>query len=179
MGRRGPPRTPTRLKLIRGCPSGRRKLPKGEATPEVVRGAIPPVSMTDAGKEVWAEMVPRLEELGLFTVLDGNAFRRYCELTARWNAAAKKIQDTGQTHIPIFHEQTPEQKAAGERPKLKYLQELPESIEFRRLPGDLLRLEQQFGMTPAARAAISVFPISQDAPEDIDEFLFAGDYGES
>jgi P27 family predicted phage terminase small subunit len=147
--------------------------------PEVVTGSVPPIGMTQAGKTIWSEMVPRLEELGLFTVLDTHAFQRYCELTARWNSAARKLQETGQTHLPIFHEQTPEQRAAGDRPKLKYLQELPESIEFRRLPGELLRLEQQFGMTPAARAAISVFPQSKDVPEDIESFLFGGDGGDA
>lgn len=134
--------------------------------------------MTDGGKAIWYEIAPRLEQLGLFTELDGYAFRRYCELMARWGAAARKIQETGQTHVPIFHEQTPEQRAAGERPKLKYLQELPENIEFRRLPGELLRLEQQFGMTPASRAAISVLPKSKEAPSDIQAFLYGGDYGE-
>lgn len=179
MGRRGPPKTPTKLKLLRGMPSGKKNIPKGEAMPEVVKGSEPPRDMTAGGKAIWHELAPRLEELGLFTVLDGNAFRRYCELTARWGAAAKKLQETGQTHVPIFHEQTPEQRAAGERPKLKYLQELPESIEFRRLPGELLRLEQQFGMTPASRAAISVLPKSKDAPNDIQKFLYGGDYGEA
>lgn len=179
MGRRGPPKTPTKLKLLRGFPGGKKTIPKGEPLPEVLHGTTPPADMTDEGKAIWRELAPKLEDLGLFTTLDGFAFRRYCELMARWGVAAKKIRETGQTHIPIFHEQTPEQRAAGERPKLKYLQELPESIEFRRLPGELLRLEQQFGMTPASRAAISVIPKSKDAPNDIQKFLYGGDYGEA
>lgn len=178
MGRRGPPRTPTKLKLLRGCPSGKRNLPKGEPLPELVHGAVPPSGMTEAGKAIWAELTPKLEALGLFSVLDSNPFRRYCELMARWNVAARRIQETGQTHVPIFHEQTEAQKAAGEKPKLKYIQELPESIEFRRLPSDLLRLEQQFGLTPASRAAISIIPQSKDAPSDIQAFLYGGDLSE-
>lgn len=147
--------------------------------PEVIKGSAPPPGMSDGAKKVWEELVPKLEELGLFSVLDGNPFRRYCELTARWNNAARKIQETGQTHLPIFHELTPEQRQRGDKPKLKYLQELPESIEFRRLPGELLRLEQQFGLTPASRASISVMPASKDAPSDLEAFLYGGDYGET
>lgn len=178
MGRRGPPRTPTKLKLLRGCPSGKKNIPKGEAQPEVLHGTTPPADMTEPGKVIWRELAPKLEELGLFTTLDGFAFRRYCELMARWGAASRRIQETGQTHVPIFHELTEAQRVAGERPKLKYLQELPESIEFRRLPSELLRLEQQFGMTPASRAAINILPKSKDAPNDIQKFLYGGDYGE-
>lgn len=172
MGRRGPPKTPTALKLLRGCPSGTRKLTKGEPKPEVIKGANPPAEMTEDAKLIWLDLAPKLEELGLFTVLDTNPFRRYCELMARWGKAARKIQETGQTHVPIFHELSPEQRQRGEKPKLKYLQELPESIEFRRLPGELLRLEAQFGLTPASRAAISVMPKSKDAPTDIESFLY-------
>jgi P27 family predicted phage terminase small subunit len=165
---------------MRGLPSGKKNIPKGEAQPQVLNGAEPPIEMTPSGKAIWHELTPKLEALGLFTELDTFAFRRYCELMARWSAASKKIQETGQTHVPIFHEQTDEQRARGDRPKLKYLQELPESIEFRRLPGELLRLEAQFGLTPAARAAISIIPKSKNAPTDIQSFLYgSGDYGEA
>lgn len=174
MGRRGPPKTPTALKIMRGCPSGRNKLPKGEAKPELVKGSVPPDGMSLEGKAVWEQVAPKLEELGLLSVLDGFPFRRYCELMARWLAASRKITESGQTHLPIFHNLTDEERAAGVRPKLKYLQELPEAIEFRQLPEKLLKLEQQFGMTPASRAAIQVLPNSKNAPTDIESFLYGG-----
>lgn len=174
MGRRGPAKTPTALKILRGIPGGRSKLTKGEAKPEVINGTPPPQELSEDGKAIWRELAPRMEELGLLSVLDTNPFRRYCEMMGRWARASRKIQETGQTHVPIFHELTPEQRQRGEKPKLKYIQELPESLEFRRLPGELLRLEGQFGLTPASRAAISVLPKSKDAPSDIHAFLYSG-----
>lgn len=172
MGRRGPPKTPTALKILQGVPSGVRKLTKGEPKPELLTGAQPLAEMSADGQKLWSEIVPKLEELGLFSVLDQQPFRRYCELLARWGKAQRKLNETGQTHVPIFHEQTPEERAAGLKPRLRYLQELPESIEFRRLTPMLLKLEQQFGMTPAARAAISVLPKSKNAPDNLAAFLY-------
>jgi len=172
MGRRGPPKIPTTLKLLRGCPSGVRKLPRGEPKPPLVTDNTAPEFLSPAAQSIWTELVPKLETLGLFTVLDRNAVGRYCELSARWLIASKRIAETGKTHVPVFHEQTDEDRAAGTPPRLKYIQELPESLEMRRLPGELLRLEQQFGMTPAARASISILPPTAGKPNDLDDFLF-------
>lgn len=172
MGKRGPPKKPTELKLLQGCPGGRSKLPKGEVKPQVIKDTDAPAELTDGARAVWEDMVPRLKRLNLFTELDVNTFRRYCELYARWINAANRLKQTGQTHVPIFHERTAAEIRNNVPMRLHYLQELPESIEFRKLPNELLRLEQQFGMTPAARASINVNTAPIDSKGGIKDFLY-------
>jgi len=172
MGRRGPPKKPTELKILQGAPGGRSKLPKGEVKPVVIKDTDPPADLSVAAKNIWTDMVPRLQRLNLFTELDVHTFRRYCELYARWIAAANRIQQSGQTHVPIFHERSEAEIRVNAPMRLRYLQELPESVEFRQLPKELLRLEQQFGMTPAARASINVTPQKKGEQNEVFEFLF-------
>jgi P27 family predicted phage terminase small subunit len=166
---------PTALKLARGCPSGERKLPKGEAKPEVVKGVPPYKDMSDGAKAVWAELTPKLEVLGLLTEIDLQSFRRYCDMQARWLSCAAKLKETDKTFVPVFAPQTPEEIAAGLRPQLRFMQELPESIEYRRLLPQLIKLEAQFGLTPASRASISILPPSKNKPVDLEGFLFTHD----
>ena len=166
---------PTALKLARGCPSGERKLPKGEPKPEVVKGVPPYFDMSDEAKAVWGELTPKLEVLGLLTEIDLQSFRRYCDMQARWLKCSQKLKETDKTHVPVFAPQTPEEIAAGLRPQLRFMQELPESMEYRRLLPQLVKLEAQFGLTPASRASISVLPPSKNAPVDLEDFLFAND----
>lgn len=157
------------------------KLAKFEPKPKKLTNTKPPRDLNPDAKKAWRMMAPRLEALGLFTELDVNTFRRYCEMLARWlHCSAKLNSNNWQTHIPIFHEQTPQEIEARIKPRLKYLQELPESVEYRQLPRELLRLEQQFGMTPAARAAINVLAPGGGAKRksEVKDFLY-GTSGEA
>lgn len=184
MGLRGPPKKPTELKLLQGVPGGQSKLNKGEVKPRKLNNTRPPKDLAPDAKKVWRVMAPRLEELGLFTELDINTFRRYCELYARWLQCSEMLRSRNwQTHVPIFHEQTPQELAlyAAARtpeerarlgPRLKYLQETPESVEYRRLPAELLRIEQNFGMTPAARAAINIGPVGGKKKDQVRSWLY-------
>lgn len=175
MGKRGPPRKPTELKLLQGVPGGAHKLNKHEAKPQKLNGSKPSRELSPEAKKVWRRMAPKLEVLGLLTNLDVEAFGRYCELSARYSECVKRLRTNNwQRYLPVYHEQSLEEKAAGVKPRLKYLQELPDSVEFRRIPGELLRLEQHFGMTPASRSSLSVnfVPTGGQAKDDTDEFLF-------
>lgn len=174
MGRRGPPKKPTELKLLQGAPGGVSKLPRNEPKPPKVQDAKPPRELSSDGKKVWRSMAPKLEALGLLTVLDLPTFRRYCELSARYAWCVRRLERSEwNTHIDIFHEQSEEEIKAKVAPRLKYQQERVESIEFRRIPRELLRLEKEFGMTPASRASISPTegPRKKD-PSDVKEFLY-------
>lgn len=164
MGLRGPPKKPTELKMLQGIPGGKHKLTPDEPKPKRLRGSKPPEFLDQESRKVWRKFAPRLEALGLLTELDTQAFGRYCELYARWLKAGQVLKsNAGKTHVPIFHphsEEELQQMKANPNlkipPRLKYIQELPEAMEYRHLLGELLRLEMHFGMTPSSRSSISV-----------------------
>jgi len=79
MGRRGPPPTPRKIKLLRGT---FRKDRAPAQIPEPPRGAKPPSWLSTAAKKEWARMAPWLEDQGLLTKADEAAFATYCDLYA-------------------------------------------------------------------------------------------------
>ena len=72
MGRRGP----TVLKLMAGNP-GKRPLNKREPQP---RRTTPrcPAWLNKKAKTVWRRIVPELRDMGILTVVDGEALAAFC-----------------------------------------------------------------------------------------------------
>lgn len=164
MGHRGPPKTPTTLKVMRGIPGGKHKLTPNEPQPEVTSGAKPVVTLSPEAQEVWDRIVPQLEELKLLTKVDVNALTRYCDAFARWIKARDFLQEKGDVYA-IYHEQTPQEKKEGKKKLLKYMAQFPQVSIYATLSKELTRFEQQFGLTPAARAGLSIRP-PNDTPND-------------
>lgn len=155
MGLRGPPKKPTELKLLEGTPGGRHKLTPNEPRPEKLSGSRPPKQLSKEAKAVWRILAPKLETLGLLTTIDQNALLRYCDAFIRW-LQAKDFLDKNGFQYEIFCEQTPEDIKEGKAPKIKYMAQYPHVSIYMQLTKELTRLEQQFGMTPAARSSINV-----------------------
>lgn len=180
MGKRGPPRKPTELKLLQGTPGGKHKLPKNEVKPPAVRGVKPPRHLAPDVRKVWKGLAHRLETLGLLTEIDLHTFERLCIMHARLRVLYQNLVAANwQTFIPIFHDQSEAEKKAGAKPRLKYMQEHPYAVEYRQLSRDILKVEQQFGMTPAARASLGDVGVKIPGmgggdrdPSDVKGFLY-------
>lgn len=144
MGKRGPKPTPTALLKARG--SWRAKTRPNE--PQAGRG-VPTIPRDLAGpaKEIWRELAPALDAMGVLSTNDGAALARYCQTLADWRRLNRLIQRKGFT----FSTRT----TAG-HPTIKTR---PEVAVRKGLAGDLAKLEAQFGMTPAARAGLDVTAI--------------------
>lgn len=143
MGRRGPLPEPSALKAAKGNP-GKRQLVDGEpAPPSGVPN--PPPWITPAGLEVWNQLAPALVVMKVLTVVDVFAFGRYCELTARW-VELKKARDS-RGLAGWSHKQSKNSIIV-----------LPQGSEEKALMGELLRLEDHFGLTPSSRTRIRVQP---------------------
>ncbi len=141
MGRRGPPKKPTALKTAAGNP-GRRPLNKQEPKPERTRPACPRWLDADA-KACWRDLAPQLDRMGVLTKVDRNALSRYCRIWSRWKRAEQFIQKHGEAY-PL----------KDENGKVKYLQQFPQVATAHKAAILLLRLEQEFGLTPASRPNI-------------------------
>ena len=156
MGRRGPAKKPTTLKVLQGCPGGESKLPKNEPQPAKTRQAKPPFKLSKDESKIWRALAQKLESVGLLTVIDLNALSRYCQLYVKYHKAKTFLDAKDSFYYPIFHEQTDEEKAAGAPKRVKYLAQFPEVSIMLQLSKELRNIEAQFGMTPASRAGISV-----------------------
>ena len=141
MGRRGPPRTPTSMLKLRGSwRAGRRG---DEPKPPV---ACPPCPswLRPEAKKAWRSHSKQLAAARILTKLDIEALARYCQLLAKLREAEAAIAQ-GAYYV--------ERDADG---KIKAIHEIPQVARALAYSDALLRLEREFGLTPAARANLSV-----------------------
>jgi len=141
---------------------GRRKAREDPTHPDPKIG-IPrkPRGMSKHAGVVWREMVKQLSGLGVLTVVDGKALARYCELhVIVWDALGY-IAEHGAT-----------QDVTG-RYGTKTV-DVPQIKQVKDLSPQLLRLEEQFGLTPSARSRISIVPRASDADTALVEFFAEG-----
>lgn len=130
--------TPTSLKVIRGNP-GQRPINAAEPKPPPA-DITPPHGLSEEGLAIWNEMAPILLRMGVFTQADRILLTRYCLLQEQFAHVVRHVRENGMTQIT----------------QTGYSQLTAEGALFKTLPAELLKIEQQFGMTPASRSAIKV-----------------------
>lgn len=169
MGRRGPTKTPTKLLLLRGSRRGQDRA----AVASVTGGAPPPkdpplqppwVKANPGARSVWEALVPALQRMGLLDQVDAVAMGRYCLLVARWLECEEFITKHGHG-FPVYG--PPERDADGAvvvgedgKPvrQLVAVRSYPHVRQAGLLVGQLVVLERELGLTPAARARIATDP---------------------
>lgn len=128
--------TPTNLKILRGNP-GQRALNADEPIPPPASLA-PPRNLTGLALEKWEEMSELLLGMGVFTQADRHPLERYCLMYEQWTNLERHCREHGYTQIT----------STG------YSQITAEATLIKSLRSDMLSIERQFGMTPAARSTI-------------------------
>jgi P27 family predicted phage terminase small subunit len=144
MGKRGPPKTPTKILHLRG--SWRSKIRGGEPIPDKFLPDCP-AYLRPLAKEAWAILAQQLDNMGVLGATDVNALARYCQTWAKWRECEDFLAQHGPT-MPVRDE-------AG---KLVELKAWPQATLSLKLGDTLARLENQFGLTPAARAQLGKTP---------------------
>jgi len=124
-----------------------------------------PAWLDAVAKEAWNQLIPMLSAMGVLTRIDGNALVRYCRTWSRWRKAEAFIEQRGEVY-PIKDEQG----------QIRCVQQWPQVAIAHKLALTLLRMEQEFGMTPAARTRIQV-PLPPAEPDEFDKFLASGVIG--
>jgi len=142
MGKRGPAPTPTKILKMRGSwrADGRGEEP--EPSSEIIRC---PAWLSHEAKGVWKQTTELLDEMGILSNTDTNALARYCHMFVRWKEAEKFIEEHGEVYVV--------------RDKLEEIQSIrqyPQVVIAHKLALALLRLEQEFGLTPSARVGLTV-----------------------
>jgi P27 family predicted phage terminase small subunit len=138
MGRRGPAPTPTAILNARGSPRAGRN--KAEPKPE---SGLParPAGLSPAAAEVWDAM-SLIVAPGVLTRDNGQALARYCHGLLRWWKLAVWL-DTNEDTYTVKDQQG----------NIRHVRH-PNVITYEKLGRDLMRMEQEFGLTPAARTRV-------------------------
>jgi len=142
----GRPATPTAIKVLRGNP-GCRPINDAEPVPPPA-DMTPPDTLREIGIAKWMEVSSLLTRMGVFTAADRTTLERYCLLHEQFMEVVKHVREHGMTQIT----------------QTGYSQLTAEGSLFKTLPADLLKIEREFGMTPAARSSLKVQDAS--APAD-------------
>lgn len=151
MGKRGPAKKPTQLRVLEGN-RGHQKKNKKEPSPDP---KIPtcPKQLGRSAKAEWRRVAPAMYKLGLLTQVDRAAMAAYCDAYGRWIDAQTEIKEHGtiiesQNGFPI---QSPYLNVASGAWK------------------QMLAALREFGMTPASRASIEADPV--DPMEDLEDIV--------
>lgn len=147
MGKRGPARTPTPLlKLVGSNRVAEREHKEPKPTKAKPTSSI---NMSEAERHVFDQVFDFVSGMGLHAVTDGNALARYAKNVVLYNTLAAFCDKNGETYMQ--YEYT---KEGEKRPK--QMKRFPQSMQRNEVEMMLLRLEREFGLTPAARASLQV-----------------------
>ena len=162
MGKRGPKPTPTATLKLRGSTLVTRRREASEVqgpagTPD------PPDWLDDQARATWDHLLPMLEGMGVLTRIDGNALARYCRLWSRWRKAEAYLDKHGEMY-PL----------KDDHGRIKCVQQWPQVAIANQLAQQLARLEQEFGMTPSARARLPASTLAEASAYDKARFFQTG-----
>ena len=147
--RAGIPPRPTAMKILRGEQPKRINYNEPQA-PDA--DDAPPDHLDDVAQEKWAELLPVLKTMRVFSAADRDALAQYCCLYSRWMWAKGQIMVQGE----VFR------MANG------YMQQNPYMTVERDCMRMMLNLAQEFGMTPSSRSRL----VAPAKPQDsLSEFL--------
>ena len=141
MGKRGPRPEPTIIKMAKGNP-GKRPLNKSEPKPPS-DDITPPEYLSGKSLEKWHEITPQLKCMGVMTKADVETIGRYCTMWEQW----LKYLDQCRRGLDVL-------VIRDEAGKVKYMQSSPAATMQQKLATSMLRIEQEFGLTPSARTGI-------------------------
>lgn len=151
MGRRGRVPEPTALKVARGSVHAERN--KREPKPPRKTPRCP--RWLDArAKKMWNALVKLLDEMKVLTIADGHALARYCQTWVQW----RKYDEFVMAHGAVY-------TVKDQNGNIKMVRTFPQALLAERLNLQLLRYEQEFGLTPAARTRIYADLENMDSDE--------------
>lgn len=151
MGKRGPRKTPTVLKLLKGNPSNedletvQKNEPKSTPT-----GFDPPADLDGLALEKWRESVPMLSTMRVWGSSEKETWARYCRIHQLWHECHAIIRKEGQTYT----------RASG------MMAPRPETTLLIQYGTQLIRLECEFGLTPASRSSATMHDQEVDPMEE-------------
>lgn len=163
MGRRGPAGKPKAIRDLDGGASHRPQLPN---QPDPPRGElVAPEWLEGEARQLWDAYVPALQVTGLARPIDAGVLARYCDMWADWLECRRAIAKHGPDGF--FRAEPSAPKTQG---RVVSVREMPATSRKRKLHKELLIIEREFGLTPAARTRITV-EVEKSAGSSPEELL--------
>jgi len=157
MGKPGPRRAPTKLKILRGNPSKENLKRRLKAEPKPADATLDaPELLVGPALEMWNRRAPQLLALGVFSIVDRDTLARYCLLYDLFL----------ETYLQVKADGASSSSAAGTK------KGNPDVAALRGYAADLLAIEREFGMTPSSRSSLTVNNATKEI-DPLDEFLRA------
>ena len=100
--------------------------------------------MTGVALTKWHNVVPKLKAMGVMTNADIDTIARYCTMHEQFVKYLEQVR-RGLDVLVI----------RDEKGKVKYMQSTPAATMLTKLAASMLRIEQEFGLTPSARSGLS------------------------
>ena len=157
MAKTGRPRTPTKLKILRGT-FRKDRAPKREPNPRSTkRVPAPPSYLGTVAKAEWRAVAAELHRQGLLTRVDRSVLASYCQMHAREQACGKVVDEMGTTFMT----------------EKGYVVQRPEVAMEQKYAALKKQFAAEFGFTPSSRSRIEVpeQPLDDDPAE---RFMFGG-----
>ena len=122
----------------------------------------PPIWLDAVGKKEWNRVAKELEELNILTNVDIAALGMYCDAYSKYQLATEKINKEG-----MFIEYTNKAGATNmiEHPAVKAQVKYADLIK---------KLCSEFGLTPSARAKITLPRQHEEKEETLEDKLYGG-----
>ena len=162
----GPARKPTALRLLENN-AGKNKDLINRAEPKYQPTTSPPAWLTDSESlTIWNYIAPILFEQKVLTIADIQTLARYCDVYKQWFKLKGLVESAGMSH-PIYElkkvydeikhpDGRVERKTRIEKITIG-MRSYPHARQYKEFTELLLRLEQEFGLTPASRTKINAF----------------------
>lgn len=141
---------PTVVKILNGNP-GKQKLNLNEPKPAEGKPKAP-AHLSKGAKAHWARTMKVMWPTGVITLAESDLLSTYCEAVARWLEAKTEIRAKGMLLVSAHG-------GPIRNPLLKVLDDAERTM---------LRCQSELGMTPSARARLSV---SNQVGDALDQFL--------
>lgn len=162
----GPAREATALRLLKDCKDGHRSRHEDRNEPRYEVGAEAPEWLTGkVARDMWRKIAPVLTAQRVLTVADGEALGRYCDVYEKWLALAQFLRERGTAYAvyekTVLRDEiqkpdgTIERTSRVERKQVG-AQAYPQAKQYKEYGETLLKLEREFGLTPASRTKIFV-----------------------
>ena len=157
----GNPKKPAALAILQGNP-GKRPINKSEPKPERKAPLCPP-HLDEQAKQIWKDTVAVLQPLGLIAITDVALLALYSQTYSIWLTLTAELKRDGAFIMVPCTDKTGEPLRDFNDKVIMEPIKNPRMSEMRLLAAQLRLMASDFGMTPSARARLSV-PEKSDDP---------------
>jgi P27 family predicted phage terminase small subunit len=115
--------------------------------------------LSEPAQEAWGRLAPVLSDMKVLTVADAEALGMLCETAAEYWQATDVIARRGMTYEVEWYTKTGDllKTTTEQRPEVRIRSDAAKRLKS---------LMEQFGLTPSARAKLTVAPAKADPLED-------------